>query len=228
MRNIEEPTTVMNDSPHRKDETVTTHPAFAQLSVSRVTGHTNLFDSDFSHNAFMVIRVAACELHRNLSSDWHYGDHQPMIEVALSEAQWATFVSSPNMAGVPCTLQSFDKKQVPQLPPPASRTEQFSSEMKRDADDTVAACKELDDLIDSLGLPKGKAEALRAKSRTIAAKVTSSMPFVADQFEEHMENVVEKAKAEVHGYMGGVLQRAGLQALAGGVALPLQIEGPES
>lgn len=225
MRNIQEPVTVPNDSPHRRDETITTHPAFAQLSVSRVTGHTNLFDSDFAHNAFMVIRVAACELHRNLSSDWHYGDHQPMIEVALSEAQWATFVSSPNMAGVPCTLQSFDKKQVPQLPPPADRAAQFSAEMKRDAADTVKACKELDDLIATLGLPKGKAEQLLAKSRTIAAKVTSSMPFVADQFEEHMENVIEKGKAELHGYFGGVLQRAGLHALSD-MTSPLQLGGP--
>lgn len=222
-RDIQQPVTVPNDSPHRKDETITTHPAYAQLSVSRVTGHTNLFDSDFSHNAFMVIRVAACELHRNLSSDWHYPDHRPMIEIALSEAQWATFVSSPNMAGVPATLQSFNGEQVPQLPPPASRVDQFSAEMKRDAADTVAACRELDELIDSLGLPKGKAEQLRAKSRTIAAKVSSSMPFVADQFEEHMENVIEKGKAELHGYMGGVLQRAGLTALTGG-ALPLALE----
>jgi hypothetical protein len=58
----------------------------------------------------------------------------------------------------------------------------------------------------------------------LAIKVpNSNASFVAKSFGEHMEETVEKAKAEVHGYMTHVIQRAGLEAITGG-QLPLQIE----
>lgn len=221
-RNIEQPVTTEKTGSGRRDESVTTHPAFAQIGVTRVSGHTNLYDSDFSHNAFMSITITRSELHRGLSNDWHFAGDE-LIRVSLSEAQWATFVSSINGSSVPCTLERHNGTSVPGLPSPASRTEQFREEMQRDLADTLKALDEMGELIDSLNLPKGKRSALIDKGRAIHAKLTSSLPFVAEQFDEHMENTVEKAKAEVHGYMTGVIQRAGITALSQGDKLPLQI-----
>jgi hypothetical protein len=55
-------------------------------------------------------------------------------------------------------------------------------------------------------------------------EIQSNMPFVEKQFAEHVENTVESAKQEIHGYMVGQLQRAGLTALAGNGNLPLQLD----
>ena len=64
-------------------------------------GSTNLYDSDFRHNHYMTITIRASELHRDLNRDWHFGRNE-LIEVALTESQWATFVSAPNMgSGLP-------------------------------------------------------------------------------------------------------------------------------
>lgn len=225
MRPIEEPTVRMEPGPGRIDEAVTSHPAFAQIGAYRVSGRTNLYDSDFTHSAYMTIRISTSRLHRNLNRDWHNGGRKEIIEVALSEAQWATFVSAPNVGnGVPCTLQTLNGELVPGLPDPKSRADQFSDEMRRTLDEALAALDSLGEAIDAAGLSKTKAAAINEKGRKARQALASSIPFIAKSFDEHTEGSVEKAKAEIHGYMTGVIQRAGLEALGSSVAPPLAIE----
>lgn len=199
------------------------HPAFAQIGVSRVSGgHTALYGSDFNHNAYMTIRISRSELNRDLSHDWPF-EREQVIEVALSEAQWATFVSSPNMgSGVQCTLQYLQGEMIPGLPDPVSRSEQFAGEAKERLDRATRRLDQMLDEIDALGLPKGKAEKLRSEVRMARQDLASNLPFVAKSFAEHTERVTEHAKAEIHGYMTGVLMRTGVKALSEG-ALPLAL-----
>jgi len=204
------------------------HPAFAQIGVSRTSGgHTPLYGSDFNHNAYMVIRIAHSELQRGLSHDWP-GERRTFVEVALSEAQWATFVSSPNMGnGVQCTLQSLQGEMMPGLPDPSSRAEQFAGEARDRLDRATQRMDEVLAQIDALGLPKGKAETLKSEIRMARQDLASNLPFVAKSFEEHTERVTESAKAEIHGYMTGVMMRAGVSALSGtSVPLPLSLAAP--
>jgi hypothetical protein len=221
---IEQPVVTEEDGYGTRGETMTSHPAFAQIGVSRVSGgHTTLYDSDFQHNAYMTIRIQRSELRRSLSRDWHFA-REEYIEVALTEAQWATFVSSPNVgSGVPCTLVHKNGQQTPLIPPPVARTAQFKGEMTKDLADTLESCDNLTTLIQSLGLPKGKTDKLLKATQSVRGKLTSSLPFVAEQFDEHMEQTVEAAKTEVHGYMTGAINRAGLKALSAD-NLPLQLE----
>jgi len=146
----------------------------------------------------------------------------------MTEAQWATFVSSPNMGGgVPCTIQRREGEMIPGLPDPSSRTQQFGDEVRKRMEKSIARTKAAIAEIDEMGLPKSKAEKLKASFRTMLTDLESNLPFVASQFDEHMENTVEHAKQEVHGYMISVLTRAGLQHLTGPSDLPLLIEGGE-
>jgi hypothetical protein len=224
-REIVQPVTVPSGEEWR-NETKTTHPAYAQVRASRVSGSTNLYGSDFRHNHFMTISIRTSELRRTLSRDWHYG-REELIEIALSESQWATFVSSPNMGdGVPCTLQRLNGQMVPGLPDPESRADQFSAEIKSKLDKTVARVKETLSRIDDMGMPKGKTRELKEGLEHLLTELRSNLPFVAKQFEEHVEDTVEAAKQEVHGYMTAVLQRAGVEALAAN--MPLQIEHKDS
>lgn len=223
MRDIEEPVTTTKRGPGGDDESVTTHPAFAQIAAYRVNGNTNLYGSEFRHNAYMVIKVSRSELHRNLHRDWHF-DRDEIIEVALSEAQWATLVSSPNVGtGVPCTLQRLNRELVPGLPDPQSRVDQFKTELREKLAKSIDHIKDAIAGIDDANLPKAKAATLKGTFNHVLMELQSNLPFVADSFDEHMENTVESAKQEVHGYMTGLLQRAGLDAITNG-RLPLQIE----
>ena len=212
--------TIKSDGAHH--DTVTTHPAFAQIGAYRTSGgHTALYGSDFNHNAYMTIRISRSELRRGLHRDWHYG-RQEIVEVALSEAQWATFVSSPNVgSGVPCTLQALQGVTVPGLPDPTNRSDQFRQEMREKLERSVQKVADTLAGLDALGLPKGKTATLRDTLKGLLTELHSNIPFAASQFEEHMEDTVEKAKQEVHGYMVGVLQRAGIEAIASNMPLAL-------
>lgn len=225
MRVVEAPVTVGDeDSLHGSR---TTHPAFAQISACRVSGNTALYDSDFRHNHYMTITIKRSEMRRNLNRDWHFG-REELIEVALSESQWATFVSSLNMGdGVPCTLQRLDREMIPGLPDPESRTEQFKDEMQKDLEKVIGKVKGTIARIDEMGLPKGKAATLKQTFESVLQDLQSNMPFVAKQFDKHMEGTVEAAKQEVHGYMTGVLQRAGLEAISANMPLQIDHKGDE-
>jgi hypothetical protein len=222
-RNTEEPVTTPYDSP--TGDTRTTHPAFGQIAASRVSGHTALYASDFVHQHYMVVRIATSSLMRGLNRDWHFAG-QEFVEVAMTEAQWATFVSSPNAGGgVPCTITRREGAFVPSLPNPKTRVDQFSSELRESMAEAIQSAKKAIAEIDEMGLPKGKAERLKAMHNGVLRNLESNFPFVASQFDEHMENTVEHAKQEIHGYMTSVLMRAGLESLSGPSDLPLMIEG---
>lgn len=126
MSDIEAPIT--KPDPHMKGSTVTTHPAFAEISVNHYSGSTHLYGSDFSHMHFIALRIARSELHRNLSDDRPMAASSPLIEVMMSEAQWAHLISSVGGQGNPCTLRSFNGERVPQIPAPKTRVEQFADE----------------------------------------------------------------------------------------------------
>jgi hypothetical protein len=227
MRNEQEPTVVIEKRPG-DDVTISSHPAFVQIAASRVQGRVNLYDSDFSHNHHIVLRIDASKLYRSLNNDRHYPDHNSMVELAMTESQWATFVSTLNMgSGVPATLQRFNGQTIPGLPSPKSRAEQFGNDIKEDLADAISQLDALDASIEEAGLSKTKASALKDKVRAARASITSSIPWVVQQFDEHAETTTQKAKQEIHGYMTGMIQRAGLDALSGGT-MPLLLSNNES
>lgn len=210
-----------------RDETVLSHPGFGQMSVHRITGQRVLYDSDFKHHHYVRVEIRASQLHRGLSRDWHFPREQ-IVSVDLSEAQWATFVSSFNIgSGVPCTINSIGGKSVPEFP---LRDE--GQEYKTEADAKLAASlKTLDDLIETVkantvGLTKAKAAAILGPLMKTRQELGSNLPFVAEQFGEYMEKRVEKAKIEVNAYMTSTIQRAGMIAIHG--EGPLQIEDDDA
>lgn len=208
------------------DETRVNHPAFGQISVSRISAGgagVNLYDSDFGHNSFVRIEIKHSELHRSLSRDWHHARGE-IVHLDMSESQWATFVSSFNQgSGVPCTLGWIvGEGQIPGIPA-FDRTEVFKKEMRETTEEAVKGIKDLIDLVGESGLSKKKQEEILRSAQKALRTLTSSIPFVQDQFDEHVEMTVERGMQEIHGYMNGVLQRAGLTALQNNSEKPLAI-----
>lgn len=216
-RNVQEPVTEATNGRGATEEK-TTHPAFAQISASRVSGRQVLYGSDFVHQHFITLRIQTSEMGRSLNRDWHFaGKH--LIEVAMSESQWATFVSSLNMGGgVPCTLEYFNGQSIPGLPDPKPRVDQFSAELNERMQDVVAR-------VDAL-IAGAKTKSQESELKLLKQAILNGLPWVASSFAEHAEDTVEAAKQEIHGYMTAVVQRAGLTALTDGT-LPLQLAAPE-
>ena len=196
-----------------------THPAFGQIAASRVssTPGAALYGSDFDHGHYMTITIRRSEFDRSsLSSDYYHGT-QEVIEVALSEAQWATFVSAPNMGlGVPCTIQyEAGKGYIEGIEPIEDRRTQFNREV---AGRMQGAIDAVDDALGDVTLTKKQ----RAVFDRIKMALSDGLPWVAKQFDEHAETTVERAKMEVNAYITQALMRAGVAALNEGAPIEIR------
>lgn len=203
--------TKTNNSPI--SDSVETHPAYAQIRASRVSGKACLYGSDFEHQHYVTIEISRSELNRCMSDD-HPFPREEYIEIALSEAQWATFVATPNVGmGTQCTLQHKDGVSIPQIETPPQRKVQFENEMKetlRNAADALEALREK--VVNSNMTQKGKNELLSTLTQ-VYNNLAPNVGFVADQFGEHMERVSEQAKMEIAAYLQGAITHAGVATL---------------
>lgn len=199
------------------------HPSFAQIQVSRIKGHKFLYNSDFPSHNYIALRIHKSEMIRDLSHDWHH-EKGEYIEVAMSEAQWATLVSSLNSQGVPCTLTYLMGEIIDRLPEPTNRINQFGSELSKHLGNAVEQLSEAMKAVSVLGLSKVKTETLISMLSKAQADIKGNAHFVEKSFSEHMENQVEKAKCAANAYLYHVIQRAGLDALTLGIAVSKPIE----
>lgn len=200
------------------------HPAFGQIRVSKPSGHKVLYGSDFVHHNYVTIEIGTSEHHRNLSHDWHFSNHE-IITVALSEAQWATLVSSfGSGSGVPCTIEHIRGEQKPGI----KLRDITQIHWNEIAASQTNAERSLDDLIKQIDSMKisGKAkETLRRYVDAAIRELTSNAKFRLDAFGKYMEETVEKGKVEVEAYINNAIRRAGIEAIAADFQPPKLIEG---
>lgn len=216
-RIIEEPTVTQETGYGNDRATITTHPAYGQIGASRITGRTNLYGSDFQHQNYIRVRIAKSEMHRNISTDWPSANSLPYIEVDLSEAQWASFVSSMNVGqGTLCTVRSVGINQLPELPDPPSREKQFYGEVRETMQEAIDNINKLRAEVNESKMPQKQKDAILGHCRMIEMRIGSSVSYVLDQFGEHMENTVEKAKIEINAYVTNTVMRTGIAALTDG------------
>ena len=213
------------------EDTTERHPAYAQIGAMRVSGSHGayLYGSDFRHQHYITIQIHDSELHRNLSGDRAHANKR-LLQVAMSEAQWATFVSSLNQGGgVQCTLEfTPEAGMVPSITQPKDRKRQFSKEMGDHLDTVVGALKDLGALIDDAPLSGKKKLALKRQLHVAEMNLAPNMDFVAERFDEHMEHTTERAKSEVNAYAQHVLGDLAQMALTGGEGgKPLLLEAPD-
>lgn len=208
----EEPTLEHRQSPSG-DHTVERHPAYGQIGANRVHGATHLYGSDFEHREYVRITIRRSELTRNLSNDWPHANDE-LIEVSLSEAQWAAFVSTMNSGmGTQCTINHIGGKAVPEIARIVDRKEQIRSEMMQTAGDALTSLVELRQEIDQLKLSQKQRDRLNDRVEKAHMELSSNVPFIAQQFAEHIETTTERAKIEVNAYVQATIHRAGLNAL---------------
>jgi hypothetical protein len=204
-REVREPKLVGEDHHGKTYE----HPAFGQIGVHRIQGTKNLNDTDFNAHGFVRVEIYRSNVERALSRDWHHG-RESIVAVDMSEAQWATFVSSFNIGmGVPCTLYTVGGEVMPELPAPKTM-EPFSKDIKETVEDSL---RHLRELREKLVAKKASRDVMGSVDMAIQ-EIEKNLPFVHQSFCERMEENVEKAKAEVHGYVNATIRQHGLDRIA--------------
>lgn len=189
------------------------HPAYGQISASRYSGETHLYGSDFQHRNFIVIDIHKSELTRSLSKDWPH-ERDNIVSVAISEAQWAHFVSSFNVGGgTQCTILRIAGLQVPGISRPLDRAEQFTNEFIDRFDIANKGLDELRATIQASGLGVKLKEKMGHIIDSVEMNIGENVGFVAESFGKHMEKTKEAAKVEVNAHIQGVISRTGIAAL---------------
>lgn len=186
------------------------HPAFGMATANRLSYGGRgavLFDSDILHNRTIRITISTAERKRDLNRDWVHAN-RTLVEIEMSEAQWAGFVSSIGTEGVPCTVRVTPEHWtgVPDLPYDP-RLALSMHEVRTAAQAVFAETQEaLIAYQETLktGTAKEKRDALRHLEMTLG-NAAPNMEYAADTLAEHAENVVEKARADVEAM---VIQKA--------------------
>jgi predicted component of type VI protein secretion system len=191
-----------------------THPAYAMVGAARVCGSTLLFGSDLQHQNYMEITVRKADIQRDLSRDWSYAGDE-LICVKLSEAQWATFVSAPNTSfgGVQCTLEHIQGTEVPQIAAVQEVKPLFARESAATLQVALDKLDQLEKMLETAIPGKKAREILSRQVEQVRMNMTSNLSFVADQFNEHMEDTVAKAKMEVNAHIQGIVARTVMASL---------------
>lgn len=204
---------------NRLSDEIETHPAYGIINASRVTGDVELHGTDFVHHEFMRVTIRSAESHRGLSHDYTFARGPVIAEVYLSEAQWARFVSAPNIGdGVPCTLNCVNGEVVPGIAHERTKRDQFSSEMRRGLEEADRIAESAMRKLNDVGLSKKE---MRGALIHIHNRLTSHGDFVAKSFDKYIDNTIDAAKIEVNAHIMGAITKAGLAAL--GAPPPLEL-----
>lgn len=171
------------------------HPAWALIGVSRVSSSppgATLFDSDIQHQHSMVMTISRAERRRDLKRDWFHG-REKLIEVQMSEAQWASFISSPNAGqGVPATLRRFGKDwNVPGVP--------YEPRLRASLDEARNAAQEaFQEIQDAFAAYDEHRTAKNRRNLEATIKnAPANVSFAAKSLSEHAENVGQRMRADI-------------------------------
>lgn len=194
-----------------------THPAWAMIGAHRVShsGGAVLFDSDIRHEHYVTVTVSTASRMRDLNRDWLHAEKE-FLEIAMSEAQWASFVSSMNVgSGVPATiLRREGNWSVPGMPYEPRLAE--SMREVRDAADTS-----VERIAEAFAAYKAHKTVGNLHDLEYAIKnAPANMTFAAKSLSEHAENVVQRSRADVEAFMVAKAQQLGLDAADLGDTLP--------
>lgn len=200
-----------------------THPAFGIVSVNRVHASPGevLFDSDIRHNRYIRLRVNTAERKRDLKHDRIHGVRADLVEIDLSEAQWAALVSSIDTSGVPCTLRKIgDQRDIPGLlhEPRLAVSMQETHNAAEEAFAKIQAAMQAVDELDPKAGAKARRDAMQ-DLRSAIANSTGNVDFAAKSLVEHAENVVTKARSDIEAMVSAKAEQLGIDASqVGGIA----------
>ena len=180
-------------------------------------GERYLFGSSIPHNNVITLTIREGEVDRSLNRDWYLG-RRKLIEVAMSESQFAELISSFGQGdGVPCTLREVMGERKEDCPFENKRM-QFENEVKEHIEeihaDTEKLIKEVAYLFnEKKTFNKADKEKVTDLLNKINREIKSNTPFIMSQFNEQMDKTVKEAKGEVEAFTQTKMHSLALEAL---------------
>ena len=198
------------------------HESYGVVTVSRYSGHTNLFDVSTPQQHFIGLRVHEAIRYRNLSKDRVHG-RKEIIEIWLSETQFARMLSSIGVGeGVPCTIHRVQGKEMKE-PPPNDMGAKLKLDMKRKTERISNLMREMDEILTALTQEKrvSKKQLKEVQDRMYHARMNldKNMPYILDQAVEQLEGAIAEARANIDAYQKHQAMKLGLSVVTAAAAL---------
>lgn len=222
VRRESDPITVTDDDRKWREGTVSTHPSFGMIGISHVSGGRPIHGSKLdSHQHYVQITITrGAEESHDLGRNWHHGGGDRIVEVLLSSARFAEFLSSPNRGeGIPCSIDYHSPVPGPGMIPTWDARD---TELEKVIDRIKAIGKEAVDrqsaARDSIlplikGMSKKRQEAILSAFDQGARSLHDSAPFLVKSGVEALESRVVEAKAEVEAFVTSAIMSAGREAI---------------
>lgn len=210
-----------------EDDRKTSHPAYGVIEISRTSSnHMRLFQSDFNHHHFITLRISTADAIESYGVAEHVFPKERIIEVALSEAQFARMITTPNMGcGTPCTLEHVrvpaslqeyaDGKQIPPVEKEDIR-ETHADKIGKICRERLADLDEIQEQLATWRQEKHRptlSELDQLIRRMEALHLASNFAYLQQVLEEHMEATIEEGRTEIESHVSMLAQRLGLDAV---------------
>jgi len=212
-------------------DTVETHPSFGMVSVSRFTcmPAQHFFGSAIAHHAGVSLSISTASRRRNLSNNWYFEEGE-LVEINMTEAQFAELMCSFNTSGVPCTMSHVNKRVADLYPemgvpacPERNERKMIEDDFKREMANITKGMAELmakaESFQDKPNINKQDRKEFLNIAETLNRKIDSCLPFIQGQFNEAMDGVLVHAKADLESFTGQILRQAGVEAIQNRVKL---------
>lgn len=205
---------------HSDDGGVETHPSWGMAVINTFTSTgSHFFDSEITHQHGVSLRIMRATRQRQVKRDYLHAADQ-LIEVVMSAAQWGSLVSaSGNGNGVPVTIHSIGGRTI--APAPYDPRLGLSVATVREAADKSIA--EIDAAFKAMRAAQRKEDGAPKLSDAISRLETAirngpaNMEYAAKTLNEHVENVISKAQADIEAMVEDAVDRRGIDR----TALPL-------
>jgi hypothetical protein len=189
-------------NPHARgtDEIIESHPAYAEISISEISGnrHDVLYGSPLEHPRHIRLTLHKSELYRSASmSTDRPSPGAPLAEVSLSLTQWASLLSSVNGMSTQCTLRQFDGEAIPRLPAPADLRTRFQESLEGRLDHALAGLAALEKKVAEASLSAKAKSELTGQIDVIRAELGRNLEYVGRRFDEHMAGATAEARANL-------------------------------
>lgn len=178
-------------------ETIRTHPAFGMATLCRVQGNEFLHGSAFRHQHYIVMEISAC-YDQHLSNQVSLRKTYTKLNIAMTESQLVQLIGGlGSSTPVACTLLRDSHRDVPRIEAQPSQTDYFKKELDSRMDVLLGELEKIQSLAEEAKIPVAKKKEMQSAFKAVARQIRDNIPFIAQLFEEHMEDTVGKAKTEL-------------------------------
>jgi hypothetical protein len=221
--NLFVPAKIENDNTIIRDrEFKETHPSYAQLQISRISGSNEgrktLFGSAIRHQHTIKLQIHEAAKYYDDYNERYFGFKQPYIEIEMSQNQFAEAITSMNMGtGIPVTLRYLMGKPIPlceELTMRQKIDKKVASNFHHITSRITKAHARIDELQEQKGpLKASEKNELIELCRSLVQELNSNLPFFKQTIDEAIDKSITQGKAELDASAQYLITRLGMERI---------------